>query len=615
MKFPQNLIAVATAALITAAPAFAQNPQAAKSGLREELRLDLGKQFRAKPEERRVLLEAQENRVAPAGFPQLPERIRKFLEESWSFEARVAQKTPVLGMLLIWNEVAMQTTALDHTNPNPPGVSPPPYFAEQFGPPRTARAMAMVHIAIDEAVNAISPRNDSYMDIRNTIMNGLTAAELQHLLALQAVEGATAQVAINRAIVEAAYQSLVSLYPMKQPLLEIARELTLREFRDPRSPAVLLGTKVGALASAAIVQLRMDDNPKESDLTTAAFPPGNPLKWHMDPISQNITALGGNYTKVVKPFLIPAADAFRNKWLPGPPAPGTPKFIESYNQVKDLGGDPNASMADGNRQPTPTSRSGKIDPNKPRPPGADPNEDQTFVGIFWAYDGSAYLCAPPRLYNMIATSVALRELPIERVEDFSHYLALLNVTMADAALAAWDGKYAFVFPRPVTYLREADANGNPAAQADQLWTPLGGQATNAPMNAQGNFSPPFPAYPSGHATFGGAVFRAMTLYFRSAVARGVVVPWKPLPDGLPEAGLPFTFVSDEYNGRNYGPGQKAPRARVEACFASFTQAERLNADSRIYLGVHWKFDADDGISLGNAVAEDTFQKFIKPAAK
>jgi membrane-associated phospholipid phosphatase len=612
MRRARNVIAIAAAALMSAVPALAQPGQAGQSGLREELRIDLGKQFRAKPEERRVLREAQENRLAlPSDVFGLPGRVRKFLQESWSFEALDGQKAPVLGMLLIWNEVAMEATALDHTNPNPPGTSPPPYFAEQFGPPRTARVMAIVHIAMDEAVNAISPRNASYQNIRSTILGGLTPAEQQQLSALQTAGGPAALEAINRAIVEAAYQSLVSVYPNKRPFLDIAYELTLCEFPDPGSPAVLLGAKMGGMASAAIVQLRSGDRPQDSDLTTQQFPAGNPLRWHIDPISQNITALGGNYANVVAPFLIASADAFQNQALPGPPAANSAEFIGAYKQVKALGGDPNAIAAYGNRRATPTIRSGNVDPNQPLPPGADPNNDQTFVGIFWAYDASAYLCAPPRLYNMIATSVALRELPIERVDDFAHYLAFVNVTMADAGLAAWDGKYAFVFPRPVTYIREVGVDGTPQGTADPLWTPLGGQATNAPGKS-GNFSPPFPAYPSGHATFGGALFRAMVLYFQSAVAKGIVVPWNPLPGGVPDAGVPFTFVSDEFNGRNFGPGQTVPRARVVASFASFQQAQQLNAQSRIYLGIHWQFDADDGISLGNAIGDDTFRKFIKP---
>ena len=601
---------LAEVAIATAIVALASSTQArAQSGMPEDRRVDLGRQFKASIQERRVLLDAQENRGALP--PGLDDRVRKFFEESWSFEARLARKTPALGMLLIWNEVAMQATALDHTNPN---LTDPPafYFGEQFGPPRTARAIAMVHLALDEAVNAISPRNGSYQGVRATILGGLDAPEQALLRSLQAAESPATRAALDRAIVEAAYRSLVGLYPKKTPFLDIAYRLTLREFPSPSSPAVLLGAKMGRLAADAIRDLRATDQPAPSDGTTLAFPPGNPLRWHQDPIGLAKTALGANWASLVRPFLIPSADAFRARWLPGPPAPSDPRFIASYKQVKDLGGDPYAVAADGNRRPTDTHRSGAGDPNRPTsPPPADPDDDQTFVGIYWAYDTSAFLCAPPRLYNSIATSVALRELPIERVEDFAHYLAFLNVTMADAALASWEGKYHFVYPRPITYLREASADGTPAGAADPLWTPLGGQTTNGPR-ARGNFSPPFPAYPSGHATFGGALFQAMTLYFRSAEARRLVVPTKTLPGGFPDAGIPFMFVSDEYNGRNYGPGQTVPRARVEAHFSSFRQAEKLNADSRIYLGVHWDFDADDGVLLGNAVARDTFPKFIKP---
>jgi membrane-associated phospholipid phosphatase len=575
--------------------------QSVPSGMPDDRRMDLGRQFRARAEERRVLLEAQEARVALP--PGLDNRVRQFLEESWTFQALAAQKTPVLGQLLIWNEVALQTTALDHTNPNPPGQAPPPYFAEQFGPPRTARVMAIVHIAMDEAVNAISRLNRSYKDIRATIIAGLDPAEQQQLRALQVAEGPAVQAAINRAIVESAYRSLVALYPNKKPLLDIAYELTLREFREPSSPAVRLGARVGGLAARAILDLRAGDRPADSDLTTASFPPGDPRRWHQDPVSQLTTALGGRWAEVTAPFLIGRADAYRDECLPGPPASGLPGFIAAYKQVKALGGDPNADPAFGNREPTPTSRTGSADPTRVIPPSADPNADQTFVGIFWAYDGSAYLCAPPRLYNMIATSVALRERPIDRVEDFAHYLAFLNVTMADAALVAWEGKFHFVFPRPVTYLREQAADNTPEGASNPRWTPLGGQATNAPGKS-GNFSPPFPAYPSGHATFGGALFRAMALYFKAA------------DPTFPEEGIAFDFVSDEYNGKNYGPGpgppSQQPRAKVVTHFTSFKQAERLNADSRIYLGVHWIFDADDGIRLGNAVARDAVQKFIKP---
>ncbi len=582
-----------------------RNPAVAQTNITPEQRKEYGRQFKASPQERRFLLEAQENRLA---LPKdLPGRLKEFLATSWSFQALAADKTPELGFLLIWNEVAMQATALDHTNPDQGDgdPTPPPYYGEQIGPPRTARVLAMMHLAVFEAVNTLSYKYRSYKNVRDTILGDLTDAEK---LTLASLESAPEQArhAKNRAIVEAAYQSLVNLYPHKKPLLDIALTLTLEKFKDPTAPEVALGAKVGARSAKAILDLRHFDGSELPDLSSTDFDSENPWTWHRDPISKQIPALGGNWFRV-KPFLIPSADAFRNQALPGPPAANDPAFIAAYKRTKSLGGDPNAKAEDGDRQPTKTDRTGAVDPNKvPPAPPANPNDDQTFVGIFWAYDASAYLCAPPRLYNMIATSVALREKPIENVEEFSLYLAYLNVTMADAGLTAWEGKFHFLFPRPVTYLRALKGDDTPEGAVDPLWTPLGAQATNS-TRKNGNFSPPFPAYPSGHATFGGALFEGMARYYQ------VFEP------SFPDEGIAFDFVSDEYNGRNYGPGPgppaQKPRERVVAHFRSFREAERLNADSRIYLGVHWQFDADDGVKLGQAVARDTIKKFVKPIGK
>ena len=214
-------------------------PVLAQTGMAPDRRVDLGRQFKAStqatPEERRVLLDAQEGRVALP--PDINARVRKFLEEGYAFESLAAEKTPVLGTLLIWNEVAMLATALDHTNPNPPGQPPPPYFGEQFGPPRSARVLAIEHIAMDEAVNAISPLNPSYKNIRAAILAGLDPAETEQLWALQAAGGRATLSAINRAITEAAYLTLVELYPKKKNLLDIAYELALAKVRNPRSPS------------------------------------------------------------------------------------------------------------------------------------------------------------------------------------------------------------------------------------------------------------------------------------------------------------------------------------------------------------------------------------------
>src|SRR4030095_2720647 len=110
--------------------------------------------------------------------------------------------------------------------------------------------------------------------------------------------------------------------------------------------------------------------------------------------------------------------------------------------------------------------------------------------------------------------------------EVARLLALINVAMSDAGVAAWESKFYWKVWRPITGIRQADTDGNAQTVADPNFSPLGAPATNL----QGpNFTPPFPAYPSGHATFGGAVFQILRDYFRTD-------------------GLAFTFVSDELNG-------------------------------------------------------------------
>jgi hypothetical protein len=54
--------------------------------------------------------------------------------------------------------VAIDSSGLDHT---PADEGPPHTFGEHLGPGRASRAMAIVHIAVFEAVNAIDRRFES----------------------------------------------------------------------------------------------------------------------------------------------------------------------------------------------------------------------------------------------------------------------------------------------------------------------------------------------------------------------------------------------------------------------------------------------------------------------
>jgi hypothetical protein len=155
--------------------------------------------------------------------------------------------------------------------------------------------------------------------------------------------------------------------------------------------------------------------------------------------------------------------------------------------------------------------------------------------------------------------------------------------MADVGIAIWESKYHYQLWRPVTGIREAD--GNPATAADATFSPLGAPASNL---TGPNFTPPFPAYPSGHAGFGGALFQILrNVYATDRIA--------------------FTFVSDEFNGETLD-NEGNPRPLVPRRFASLSEAEEENGQSRIYLGIHWAFDKTEGIAQGRRVADHVFAR-------
>ena len=169
--------------------------------------------------------------------------------------------------------------------------------------------------------------------------------------------------------------------------------------------------------------------------------------------------------------------------------------------------------------------------------------------------------------------------------------------MADAGIAIWESKYHYQFWRPVTGMREADTgtgptgvgDGNTATFADATFMPLGAPASN--LNGP-NFTPPFPAYPSGHAGFGGALFQILRRFYGTDR-------------------IAFTFVSDELNGVTLDSNGSV-RPRVPRSFASLSQAEEENGQSRIYLGIHWSFDKTEGIAQGRRVADAVFRKAFAP---
>jgi len=75
--------------------------------------------------------------------------------------------------------------------------------------------------------------------------------------------------------------------------------------------------------------------------------------------------------------------------------------------------------------------------------------------------------------------------------------------------------------------------------------------------------------------------------------------------------IAFTFVSDELNGITRD-NQGRVRPVASRSYASLSQAEAENGQSRIYLGVHWQFDISTGAAMGRRIGDYVFQRGLVP---
>lgn len=434
--------------------------------------------------------------------------------------------------LLRWHEISLAATALDHTPP-PPGD--PRVFREQLGPHRSSRALAIVHIAMFDAINAITGNN------------------FRSYTGLPEVRQETG---INVAIAKAAHDTLVALWPAQQAKFDGLVAEDLAEFPDGDIKS--RGIALGARAAAAILALRANDGSAHAEPVIGVdyFPGTGIGEWQPDPISQINVALGARWSQV-RPFVLQSASQFRSV---APPSFTSSRYTAAYNEVKRLGGD---------GVTTPTQRTAT----------------QTVIGVYWGYDGTPNLAAPPRLYNQITVDIANRRgTGTQHVVNLARLLALVNTAMADAGLACWESKYVYKFWRPITGIRRGNQDGNLNTIVDATYSPLGAPASN--INPGVNFTPPFPAYPSGHATFGGALFQTLRRFYGTD-------------------NISFSFVSDEFNGVTTD-NKGNVRPRIRRFFPDFFAAEVENGQSRIYLGIHWEFDKTAGIIQGRQVADFVF---------
>lgn len=404
---------------------------------------------------------------------------------------------------------------------------------DQGGPTRTTRAFAIVSAAVFDAWNSIHHHYQPYL----TLAAGYQQANRE------------------AAISKAALDTLSALYPQQLNRFQTAysRVLSTVPTGTPRNRGITLGR----LVADRMLTHRATDNADLNLPYNYSTLPGyhRPDPFHPD------QGFHAPHWGLVDPFVITDVPAHLS---PPPPALDSFEYAVAYYQVLAFGGDGLL---------TPTNRA--------------PYDTET--GIFWAYDGVPGIGTPPRLYNQIVRVIASQRR--NSVEQNARLFALINLAMADAAIQCWYTKYVYEFWRPVVAIQNGDDDGNPWTVGDPLFMPLGSPATNAAGDGMG-FTPPFPAYTSGHATMGTAALDMTALFYGTA-------------------GIRFQFTSDEFNGINRGE-DGLPRPVVTRTYNNLNEAVLENAISRVYLGVHFSFDSMAGMDSGARIASEVYQSALQP---
>ena len=442
--------------------------------------------------------------------------------------------------ILSINKLALDLVAKDFSD----GHSP-----NNGGPTKTARALAIIHLAA----------RDAY-----AMVTGAYPARLAGLPAKPTGLGATDAIGTS-AVIGAGIRACTLLYP---DFISFINDQSIIIGSGDSAEAMSYGCEI---AEKWIASRQGDGSALPQTDSMYSSQPGH---YRPDPVSRN-PALGRTWGRC-PPFIL--ANIATDAPLGAPPALNSKEYAQAFDDVFVNGRD---NIAQRNAV----------------------FQHHALVGLFWGYDGSNKLGTPPRLYNqVVVTTNDFKNLPHP---DQVNVLAAINAAMADAGIAAWYWKYVYDFWRPVAAIREAETGFGPSGtgdgnilrkqKGDPFWKPLGAPRSNPipPLKAGAdgdNFTPNFPAYPSGHATFGTACFETFAALIK-----------KKTKD------ISVTFISDEFNGLttdNTGAARPVWEQTI-----SLMKAIEQNKISRIYLGVHWSFDASGGETVGKAVAAKAVAAF------
>ncbi len=368
--------------------------------------------------------------------------------------------------------------------------------AGSTAPPIASRSLAILHASIHDAVNGITRSHEQY-------------------LVPSAVQASASRPAAASA---AAHEALVNLFPANVANFDALHAAILATIPD--GPQKTAGIVWGEFVANQILAARANDG------SNAVVPPpggSGPGVWVPTPPAF-LPYLLPQWAFVV-PFAMSSSSQFRP---PGPPSLDSQRYAADYDEAKQLG-----AAVDSTR-----------------------TEEQTEIALFWA-DGAGTE-TPPGHWNSIAQIIS--DGRGNTLEENARLFALLNVAMADAAICAWDAKYAFDFWRPVTAIGFAEPELN--------WMSF-------------IVTPPFPDYTSGHSTFSAAAATVLPLFYGTE-------------------DLPFTTGSD------FLPG-------VYRSFSTCLDAAEEAAASRIYGGIHFRSASEDGLQAGISIGEWTITHYLLPS--
>jgi membrane-associated phospholipid phosphatase len=366
----------------------------------------------------------------------------------------------------------------------------------------TSRVISLVSVSVFDAVNGVEPR--------------------YHPLHVR--PDAPRHASAGAAAVQAAYAILIRLYPALTPSLTTERDASISALSSSASPeSIHAGMRWGQTVADSIWNWRLNDGfappppPFFGVLSIVGSPTAIGL-WRPTPLL-NLPGAGSQFATMT-PWVLKRASQFR---LPPPYALTSPQYAADYNEIKTMGA---------------YNSSGRT-------------SDQSELVLFWAGNTPLYW---DRIASQVAASRGLT------LSQNAHLFALLNISIADGAVAVFDTKYRYLFWRPVTAIRSGGDDGNAATDPDPAWTPW--------LDFYPAGTPTHPEYPSAHATVSGAAAAVLAARFGDET--------------------PFTVTSD------VRPGTRS--------FSSFSAAVSEIADARVYGGIHFRTSCVVGNALGQAVA-------------